>query len=196
MKLATQRRALLGAALLGVALGLRTLAPAQAASQSAAADAAAPPKWTPTAAETDSPASRLLDELRRRNEELDARERDLATRERSLEELAAEAKNTLGELDLRRAQLEQRIEALAALQGDGVMRLARVYAAMPPARAAELLAQLDVEVASVVLARMKPKVSAGVLAAMGSDQALRLTVRAALPFDETPAPSEGEGRFR
>jgi hypothetical protein len=43
---------------------------------------------------------------------------------------------------------------------------------------------------------MKPKISAGVLAAMGSDQALRLTEHAALPFDGTVPAGGAEGRFR
>ena len=133
------------------------------------------------------PTEKLLAELRRRNDALEVRERDLARRERSLEEFNVEAKSTLAELDSRRAQVEERIAALEKLAGDGTSRLSKVYGAMPPARAAELLAKLDPEVASVVLSRMKPKISASVMAAMDSEQALLLTELAAFPIDEPEA---------
>ena len=154
-------------------LGTGALAPAFANAPTAAAQKAADAAPVPT--------ERLLGELRRRNDALDQRERDLGQRERSLADLEREAKSTLALLEDRRAQVESRIAVLQKLAGDGPERLAKVYAAMPAARAAELLAKLDPEVAAVVLNRMKPKLSANVMAAMDSERALQLTELAALP---------------
>ena len=187
MTLGAQRRIAICCVLLGAGLLLRALvaAPAESAEPAASAHAAEPsPDALPDVAAAPQATSKLLAELRTRNDELEARERDLGERERSLGELAAEAKSMLAELDGRRNQVEQRITALEKLQGDGVARLAKVYGAMPPARAAELLERLDLEVASVVLSRMKPKTSASVMAAMNPEQALRLSERATRAIDD------------
>lgn len=179
---------------LGALLLLRGLADAPLAFAEKAGAKSGDKSELPPVDAAPMPTEKLLAELRRRNDALEQRERDLARRERSLEEFNAEAKSTLAELDGRRAQVEERIAALEKLAGDGTSRLSKVYGAMPPARAAELLAKLDPEVASVVLSRMKPKVSAGVMAAMDSEQALLLTELAAFPIDEpevaTPPPAD------
>jgi len=136
----------------------------------------------------------LVREIRERTETLDRREEALAERERSLEELSGEARRLLDDLATRREQVEQRIAALEALQGDGVNRLAKVYGAMPPARAAALLEQLDRDMASALLARIKPKKSAELLAAMTPETALELTRSSVMtlpqpPSDRSPAVS-------
>jgi flagellar motility protein MotE (MotC chaperone) len=194
--LRTQRRIAVGGFLLCAGLVLRAFAATPA--DSAQPNAPAVPSESPPALDTaPQPSSKLLAELRKRNDELEVRERDLGERERSLGELAAEAKSMLAELDGRRGQVEGRIAVLEKLQGDGVARLAKVYGAMPPPRAAELLSRLDLEVASVLLSRMKPKVSASVMAAMDPEQALRVSERATLALEDvqpvgaapSPAPS-------
>lgn len=128
------------------------------------------------------PSSRLIAELRRRTEELERRERELREREHALGELNEEARATLAELDRRGKQVEERLAAIEKLQGDGIGRLAKVYAGMPPGNAALLLEKLDLEVATAVLARMKPKVSASVLAAMRPERALELTLSSVVPL--------------
>lgn len=131
----------------------------------------------------------LVRELRQRTEALARREEALDERERSLEEVAAEARRLLDDLVTRREQVDERIAVLEALQGDGVGRLAKVYAAMPPASAAVLLEELEIEMASALLARIKPKRSAALLAALPPETALALTRSSVVPLPGLPSVS-------
>ncbi len=194
MTLRTRRRIAVGGFLLCAGLVLRAVAATPARSVHPEAPDT-PPGGRPAVETAPRPSSTLLAELRKRNDELEVRERNLRERERSLGELAAEAESMLAELEGRRSQVEERVAVLEKLQGDGVARLAKVYGAMPPPRAAELLSRLDLEVASVLLSRMKPKVSASVMAVMDPEQALRLSERATLaveavrPVGAAPSPA-------
>lgn len=182
------RRVALAGALLGVLVGSSGAGSGRAAQEpgapAAAREAAAPPAADPALAP-------LLRGVQERMEQLDRRERELAERERALDELSGEARRALDELAALRDAVEARIVAFETLRGDGIGKLAKVYAAMPPAQAAALLDRLDTEVATSVIVRMKDKKSAAVLAAMSSDRALRVTRSTALPVVEqaggTPA---------
>jgi flagellar motility protein MotE (MotC chaperone) len=175
----------------GAGLGLAAQAPATTAGERSAGPAATvEPGGDPALAP-------LLRRVHERMEELDRRERELAERERSLDELASETTRVFDELDALRAAVEGRIAAFEALRGDGVAKLAKVYAAMPPARAAALLDRVDPEVATAVIARMKDKKSAAVLASMAPERALRVTRATVLPVaapddDSAAQPARGE----
>ena len=154
----------------------------------------------PASAAGDPGIEALLARIRERSEQLDRRARDLDERERSLAELEAETARTLAEIDALRDAVEQRIAKLEALRGSGIGKLAKVYAAMPPERAAALLEALEPEVATAVVRRMKDRDSAAVLAMMSDATALRVTRGTVLPVADPVVPMvatpDGGGRYR
>ena len=168
--------------------------PAGLAASIALAATAGEPESPPVPPALRDGVERLAEELRQRERTLEQRERDLAERERSLEALEARLDERLAELVEIRELVDRRIARFSEEAGDRVGRLAKVYAAMPPGRAAPLLQRLEVELATEVLARMKPKKSAAVLAAMAPDRALLLSRRVARPLSGAAGGAE-EGRL-
>jgi len=83
-----------------------------------------------------------------------------------------------------RASVERRIETWSAQDGERVMRLAKVYAAMPARKAGELLQALDIDLATAIVARMKDKKSAEILTQLPREDALRLSRRLVRPLAE------------
>ena len=134
----------------------------------------------------------LLEEMRERQRALDRRARELDERERSLAELEAEVGGLLDELEAVRRTVERRIAAWSEESGDTVRRLAKIYAAMPPQRAARLIEGLDLDLATQVVAKMKHKQSAAVLALIGRERALAMSRQVVHPLRGRPAaPAEG-----
>ena len=88
----------------------------------------------------------------------------------------------IAELEADRAAIEARIATWETQDGDRIKKLAKVYSAMPPARAAVLLSELELNLAVSVLAGMKQKNSAKVLAVIDSKRALVLSRRLARPL--------------
>jgi len=125
---------------------------------------------------------RILGELRAREQALERRERDVAQRERVAEELAADARQLLAELDALRAEVDARIGGADAGGEARIGRLAKTYAEMPPAQAAPLLEDLDIELATAIVSKMKPKKSAAVLARMSPESARRISELTADPL--------------
>jgi len=156
---------------------------------------AAPSPAAPTLERVDDglAVAPLLQQVQERLAALDQRERELAERERSLADLSAETGRALDALETLRGTVEQRLATLAALRGDGVARLARMYAAMPPARAAAAREKLEPEVAAAVVGRMRDKRSAAVLASMAPESALRAARATALPLPIRPGDEAASG---
>lgn len=139
-------------------------------------------------AEAPSPGvTALLEDLRVRARQLDRRARELDERERGLAELEAETTALLTELEAVREIVERRISAWEEDNGDTVRRLSKIYAAMPPARAARLIEGLDLDLATQIVARMKHKQSAAVLALIRRDRALAMSRQVAKPLRGRPA---------
>jgi flagellar motility protein MotE (MotC chaperone) len=125
---------------------------------------------------------RLIADLRERESGLERKERELAERERSIGELEDQIEERVSELEAMREALEKRIKAWNAKGGDRVARLAKVYSEMPPAKVAPLLQGLDDDLATSILAKMKQKKSAAILAQLPRANALRLSRRLARPL--------------
>ena len=138
-------------------------------------------------ASQDPGVAHMLSLLRARERELERRERDLAAREQSLDALEAEARRNLEQIELLHTALTESLVEFDEARGERVGKLAKVYSTMPPARAAVLLEQLDVDVATRVVERMRHKSSAAVLAAMSEPFALQITRRSVDPLGESPA---------
>lgn len=136
-----------------------------------------------------SPSEALLAKVQEQTRSLEAREREVEARELAAAELEREALRILDEVRAVRLVIERRLEEWEETKGDRVARLAKVYSEMPPDRAAPLLESLGQDLAVEVVARMKPKDSAGVLALMSNPNALRISRSVAKPL----APREGGG---
>ena len=169
-------------------LGSAGVARSQEAEVEAAADVVpAEPRVDPPSPE----AERLVGELRAMKRRLAAREAELDARERAVGELEAEALRLLQQVEALRAALDEQITEWEQENDSRIARLAKVYAEMPPAKAAPLLEGLDLDLATRLLTRMKHKDSAQVMALLPNEVALRLSRRVARPLSgpETKAPA-------
>lgn len=136
-----------------------------------------------------TPSEALLAKVQAQTRSLETREREVEARELAAAELEREALRILDEARSVRLVIERRLEEWEETKGDRVARLAKVYSEMPPDRAAPLLEQLGQDLATEVVARMKPKDSAGVLALMSNPNALRISRSVAKPL----APRDSNG---
>ena len=132
----------------------------------------------------------LMEALRTRDLELERRARDLDERERTLAELESRIAERLAEIQEIQRTVEERIQAWEGQDGTRIKKLAKVYESMPPGTVAPLLENLELDLATSIVSRMKPKKSAAVLAVMDREEALVLSRRVARPL----APAEPEGK--
>ncbi|NEX94626.1 hypothetical protein, partial [Caulobacter sp. 17J65-9] len=138
-----------------------------------------------------SPAElRVLQSLQSRRGELDDREKNMDTQLALM--AAAEAK------------LDAKLKALEALKGDingllaqgdqreaaEITRLVKVYEAMKPKDAADVMTQLDDRVRLPVASKMKERSLAAVLAAMPAAEARKLTEKLAMRYAAADAAAE------
>ena len=85
------------------------------------------------------------------------------------------------------AAVEERIETWRAEQGDkSISRLARIYGGMPPAKAAPLLERFDLELATRIVAKMKPAQSAALLPFLSPERAVAMSWLVAHPLAMKP----------
>jgi len=133
----------------------------------------------------------LLEELRAHQLEHDRRARELDDREHHVEDLERAANERLAELEEMADTVEKRIAAWERSNGDAVRQLAKIYSSMPPHRAAPLLEQLDVELATQIVAKMKHKESASVLSLLSQERALAMSRNVAKPLGMEPAEVKG-----
>lgn len=135
----------------------------------------------------------LLAEIRSRQAELDRRERDLAERERNHAELEALIETQLREIDEQRKIIEKRIAAWENDDSTRIKRLAKIYEAMKPAHAAKLLDDLDANLVTQIITRMKHKKSAAVIERISQQRALTVSRQVAHPLSFDPATAAGGG---
>ncbi len=125
---------------------------------------------------------RLLIEVHKRQKELIEAEREVARREAAVLELEVMIEERIAALEADRAVIEDRIATWEVQDGDRIKKLAKVYSAMPPARAARLLSDLELDLAVSVLGGMKQKESAKVLAVIAPKRALVMSRRLVRPL--------------
>lgn len=136
----------------------------------------------------------LLEEIRLHRVQLDRRTRELDDRKRQVEELERVATARLSELEELATVVEQRIAAWEESNGDAIRQLAKIYSSMPPGRAAPLLEQMDIELATQLVAKMKHKDSASVLSLLSQERALAMSRQVAHPLGMKPADAAQGGR--
>jgi flagellar motility protein MotE (MotC chaperone) len=133
-------------------------------------------------------AEALAHELALRLLTLKQREDALLVREQTLAEVENEGQRIVDEVGALRAAIETRIAELAKGDAERIARIAKVYAAMPPANAGMLLEALPLDVSARVLAKMKQKNAAAILAAISSPSAVRISKNVLDPLQLGGAP--------
>src|SRR5260370_38460725 len=122
------------------------------------------------------------DALEQRTRELDLRANIIVTTEKRVDDKIAQLKTLQSRIE---AMLGQR-DAKEIEQLDG---LVKIYTAMKPKDAARIFAALDDTVRIGVAARMKADIMAGILAALPSDVAQKVTVELANRFKAPTDPA-------
>lgn len=132
----------------------------------------------------------LLEDIRTRQQDLDRREAELTDRERQVESLEATVSSRMQEVESLANTVEGRIQAWEEGAGDAIRRLAKIYAAMPAGRAADLLEGLELALATQIVSKMKDKQSAAVLGLLSRERALAMSRNVAHPLMMDPASIE------
>lgn len=169
-------------------LGLKSLELVRAAtpspgapSQSPIAQSAAAPQPTQvTPAPATTPADYdLLQQLRKRREELDARAHSLDDRQAILSAEEVKLQQRVNELQALQTKLEQEADNRQKSQDAAWSNLVKLYEAMRPRDAAKIFDDLDMPVLIELARRMNERKAAAILASMQPDRARDLTARLA-----------------
>jgi flagellar motility protein MotE (MotC chaperone) len=127
-----------------------------------------------------SPAERaLLEDLRARRQGLDAREAAISTRETMLAAAERRLAQRVEELSAMQARLEELDKAAREREDTNWNNLVRIYENMRPRDAARIFDELDMPVLLEVVARMKQRAVAPILAGMQPEKSRRVTTELA-----------------
>ena len=131
------------------------------------------------AADDAAPASveerRLRIEIQQELAKVRAKEESLRQKEIELKSLQEEVDKKLNALTKVREQLDQQLAQKDEAQLKKIRELAKMYEKMDPAAAAEVLVNLDHDLAIGILGGIKSKAAGKILANMEKDQAARLS---------------------
>ncbi len=123
-----------------------------------------------------SPAEmRLLQELEKRRIELDRRSQALDLRERLVSLAEIRVVEQSGRLTVLKGELEQLLANLSKKEDQELEQLARIYSAMKPASAAEVLNGLDNTIVYDIFVRMKQATTAKIIEKMNPSKARIIT---------------------
>lgn len=141
---------------------------------------ASPQFVDPGASPTISAAERqLLEDLRARRLTLDAREQEIAQREAVLSAAERRLSQRVEELTAMQTRLEALDRAAREREEANWVNLVRIYENMRPRDAARIFNELEMSVLLEVVARMKQRTVAPILAGMEPDRAQRVTTELA-----------------
>jgi flagellar motility protein MotE (MotC chaperone) len=125
-------------------------------------------------------SARVLRDLQAERDRIQREKEELAT----LRQSYAVQEQVLGETYAKMQELAGGVaagqQARTAQQDEAATKLAKMYEAMPPAKAAPILSTLDPEVTLDILRRMKERQAAAVLAAMDAGVAAQISSRLSL----------------
>ena len=121
----------------------------------------------------------LLQQLRKRREELDARAHSLDDRQAILSAEEVKLQQRINELQALQSKLEQEAENRQKSQDAAWGNLVKLYEAMRPRDAAKIFDDLDMPVLIELARRMNERKAAAILASMQPDRARDLTARLA-----------------
>lgn len=108
------------------------------------------------------------------------KEQQPAAQQRSLEEerlsiLKADIKKEIERLEKLKKEIQEAQKALDIKIQEGLLKVAKMYEAMPPEEAARKLEKLDEDAAVIILNSLKPKTAGKILAQMENDKAASLS---------------------
>lgn len=103
------------------------------------------------------------------------READLAARERALTAMEKSIDDKLAEMKRVEASIKKLLDEADAMKDERVKRQVVTYQAMKPKQAAEVLSNMDQDLAVKILTGMKPKVAGEIMTYMKTDKAAKLT---------------------
>ena len=136
-------------------------------------------KGTDLAAPPSEAEERLLRDLRKRRDELDAREAAMRTRQSVLEAAEQKLDQRVGELKVLQAKLEQLDADRRQKEDADWLGLVTLYEKMKPREAARIFDDLEMPVLVRLVDRMKEAKAAAILAAMRPDKARETTTELA-----------------
>lgn len=117
----------------------------------------------------------LLQALAARRDQIDAREKSLAQREQLLQAAEKRLEEKVAELESVKAELLRLIGRRNEEEDARLKSLVRIYEAMKPKEAAQILEKLDMDVVVGVIERMKESKVAPILASMVPERAKTVT---------------------
>lgn len=120
-------------------------------------------------------AVRMMEEARKKEQEIFQREQELKTKEERLGALKQELESLSREVDRREKELKASLEKNQEGKegaGEGIVQLAKLVEAAAPEQAAKLLAGMEPETAAKVISRMNPKKAGRLLGSMEPERAL------------------------
>jgi flagellar motility protein MotE (MotC chaperone) len=179
------------------------LAKAQAA-QSGKAAPAAPPDVAPApaadaaaplaAADSDMLAQNAVPQTRvnesQSSKDANRREAELAAKERALTAMEKSIDDKLAELKRVEASIKKLLDQADVLKDERIKRQVATYQAMKPKQAAEVLSNMDQDLAVKILTGMKPKVAGEIMTFVKTDKAAKLTE--AMTRVQTAMPGPGQ----
>ena len=118
----------------------------------------------------------LLENLKRREQALDAREAEIETRQAALSLIEKGASTALRQLEEAEQALRQTMSIANEASETDLSRLTAMYQEMKPAQASELFRQMTPSFAAGFLARMRPDAAAAVLSGLEPEQAYAISV--------------------
>ncbi len=117
----------------------------------------------------------LLKELKEREAKINAQEEELKQKEAKINSLQQSLDKRIENMQKLRKQLEDLVKLRADLSEKNIRQLVKVYENMKPADAAQVLANVEQELAIQVLLRMKGKKAGKILGAMKPKVAIALS---------------------
>ncbi|MHC1699482.1 MAG: MotE family protein [Humidesulfovibrio sp.] len=173
---------------LGKALAAAPAAAAPAGPAALAPAQDAPPAEPEMLAQTAIPGPNVQESqdvrtLKRREDELAAKERALASMEKTIDDKLAELKRA-------EASIKKVLDEADVLKDARIKRQVDTYMAMKPKQAAEVLSNMDQELAVKILTGMKPKVAGEIMTYVKTDKAAKLTEA----MSRVQTPLQGPGK--
>lgn len=143
-------------------------------------EATLPEVWADPANQdmADSPEQmRLLEDLAKRRQQLDAREKSLDTREALLKASEKQIDEKITEMTELKDQIEKLLGQQETEETNRIKSLVKIYEGMKAKDAADIFNQMDMGVLLQVISKMSERKSAPIIAAMDTARANELTVR-------------------
>ena len=174
------------------------LSKALAAQSGKAEKQAAPPDVAPaadaSAGEGDMLAENAVPQTRvnesQTAKDANRREAELAAKERALTAMEKSVDDKLAELKRVEASIKKLLDQADVLKDERIKRQVATYQAMKPKQAAEVLSNMDQELAVKILTGMKPKVAGEIMTYVKTDKAAKLTEA----MTKVQAPMQGPGQ--